>query len=76
MIPSSFLSLGLKRESIISSLADWVCTEALYLDIRGHCRELTTYKIQKQLYQVYNKQKEHTETKVTKTTYSCYRWTI
>jgi hypothetical protein len=34
--PSSLASRGLNNESIISILGDWVRTEALYYEIRGH----------------------------------------
>jgi len=40
---SSLLGIGLNKLSIISTFEPWVRTHALYLDISGHCLELTTY---------------------------------
>jgi hypothetical protein len=34
--PSSLASRGLNNESIISILGDWLQTEALYIEIKGH----------------------------------------
>jgi hypothetical protein len=34
--PSSLASRGLNNESIISILGDWLQTEALYINIKGH----------------------------------------
>lgn len=46
MIPSSFpFARGLYRASIISTLGDWVLTDALYLEISGHLWEPTTWML-------------------------------